>query len=238
MPNRVFEITLVNRFVDLDENGYGQASFTVSNVTTRGMRGRAKVEALQEAKHKWLSIGGEAERDFAPGATQLFTVRIQVPAVARPPAVARHPECAFRLNLFSTQNPDEDFTEGQTVACEVNGQPFLRPTLQPPRSKRIPAWMFVVMMSTRAVLRRVEKRSPAWMFVVMIIMVVLVPVALVAGCVTGLIANSTGNHGHTLLVLLLVALAFMGGYFTRQVLLRRSSSNPEDVPKEPPPLPP
>ncbi|HYY58702.1 MAG TPA: PASTA domain-containing protein, partial [Pyrinomonadaceae bacterium] len=74
-----------------DAQGHAQAVFTVTNSTSRPIRGLAKVKALGDTKRDWINIEGEAERDFAAGTTQQFTVNFDAkpdPAAAASTAPA------------------------------------------------------------------------------------------------------------------------------------------------------
>jgi beta-lactam-binding protein with PASTA domain len=110
---RVFTVTAASDAVSLDATGRGEVAFTVANASSKQLRGRARV-VPQDAKQKsWLSIAGEPERDFPIGGVQQFTVQVAVPPGT--------PEgrYTFRLDAVSVQNPDEDYTQGPTVAFNV-----------------------------------------------------------------------------------------------------------------------
>ena len=65
-----FAITAATNTVSLDSNRKGQTSFTVSNTTGRPTRGRAHVAAQSAAAGPWVTLVGEAERDFASAGSQ------------------------------------------------------------------------------------------------------------------------------------------------------------------------
>ncbi|HKQ72320.1 MAG TPA: PASTA domain-containing protein [Blastocatellia bacterium] len=111
--NRLFAITIANETTRLDNEGKGEASYTVTNSSTRPIRGQLKVKALGSTKAEWLSIGGETERNFAPNATQQVAVKIYVP----PGTPAG--KYSFRLDVVSVANPDDDFSEGPEALFEV-----------------------------------------------------------------------------------------------------------------------
>jgi beta-lactam-binding protein with PASTA domain len=114
-----------------DATGHAEAVFTVTNATARPVRGMARAKALADSKKEWLSIAGETERDFGGGATEQFTVNFDA---AGAPA-GKYP---FRLDVASAINPDEDFTEGQTVTVEVAG------AAAPAAPKKgFPKWIFI-----------------------------------------------------------------------------------------------
>ncbi len=132
-----------------DAQGHAQAVFTVTNTTSRPIRGMAKVKALGDTKREWLDIEGETERDFAAGATQQFTVNFDakpdISASAAAPVAgvagatggkmasaapsAPPGKYRFRLDVASALNSDEDFTEGPEVTVEVAAaaQPVKKP---------------------------------------------------------------------------------------------------------------
>lgn len=95
----------------------GETTFTVTNTGARGVIVRAALEPLGGTERAWLSLQGEAQRDFAPNATHAFTVRVAPPPDA--PA-GRH---AFRLNVVDVHHPDEGEVEGPEVAFEVPPAP-------------------------------------------------------------------------------------------------------------------
>ncbi len=137
-----------------DAKGHAEAGFTVTNTTSRPIRGLAKARPLGDTKREWLSIQGEVERDFAAGATQQFTVSFDGPATdpasATPagstalptgapsaPVTRKYP---FRLDVESALNPDEDFTEGPTVTVEMVAAP------PPPPNGKFPLWIIFVIL--------------------------------------------------------------------------------------------
>jgi len=129
MP-RTFAITAANETAKLDREGKGEAAYTVTNSATRPIRGQLRIKPLDSTKADWLSVAGEAERDFSPNATQQVAVKISVPAGT---TAGKY---SFRLDAISVANPDEDYTEGPAVAIEVKA------TAPPP--KPFPWWVIVV----------------------------------------------------------------------------------------------
>ena len=133
MANRIFAITAARETVTLDQQGRAQVSFTVSNTSPKSLAGRAKLVALGSTKEAWLTLEGEPERKFAKGESHQFTVRI---AVLPGTAAGKY---AFRLNIISVENPDDEFTEGPSVSLEVKE---LAPAAPPPR--KFPWWIIAV----------------------------------------------------------------------------------------------
>src|ERR1041385_7824473 len=84
----------------------GEISFTVTNSTTKPMRGEAHPLPLGATKAEWLDLDGERERNFSPNESHQITVRIH------PGQGSAAGKYSFRLNMISVQDPEEDFTEG------------------------------------------------------------------------------------------------------------------------------
>jgi hypothetical protein len=108
-----FTITAASQKVALDRSGTAQVPFTVTNTSTQTLRGRLLTKPHDPAKPEWLSLIGESVRDFAPGAAEQVIVRLSVPSGS--PAGSY----SFRLDARSEMAPDEDFTEGPSVAFDV-----------------------------------------------------------------------------------------------------------------------
>jgi hypothetical protein len=151
---RSFAITTaINENLHADEQGHAQAVYTVTNSTSRPIRGLAKVKALGDTKRDWLDIEGETERDFAAGATQQFTVNFDArgetaasgsataPNASPPPTPTagkvKPGKYAFRLDVASAMSSDEDFTEGPVITVEVEG-------VAEPAKKSFPIWVIPV----------------------------------------------------------------------------------------------
>lgn len=124
---RVFDITAASDSLRLDTKGQGDVAFTVSNVSGRRIRGRAKVVPKDPATAGWLAMAGDAERDFPAGGTQTFTAKVAVPADARAG------QYSFRLDVVSVDNPDEETAQGPSVGFSV-----AEAVAPPPKSSR--AW--------------------------------------------------------------------------------------------------
>ena len=110
---RVFTITAPASTIALDAQGRGEIAFTVANASGRMLRGRAVVVPQDASQKAWLTLAGEAERDFPAGGVQQFTVQVAAPPGNKPASYT------FRLDAFSVQNPDEDYAQGATVAFTV-----------------------------------------------------------------------------------------------------------------------
>jgi hypothetical protein len=125
-----FAVTAAGQRVNLDAAGSAQAPFTVTNTAAQTLKARLLARPSDPAKAQWLSIVGEASRDFAPNASEQVVVQLDVPPGTPPGSYA------FRLDAVSEAEPDEDFTEGPSVAFEVAPPP------QP--KKKFPWWIAAV----------------------------------------------------------------------------------------------
>lgn len=139
-------ITTAGDTIKTDNKGHTEAAFTVTNTTSRPVRGMASAAALDSTKQEWLHITGEADRDFAAGATQQYVVTFDSPIVAPGPADPKATAAAaataadkygFRLNVASATNPDEDFAESPIVRVELPAAKKLEP------KKPFPKWIFI-----------------------------------------------------------------------------------------------
>jgi beta-lactam-binding protein with PASTA domain len=133
MPTRIFAVTSPRDTVIVDSQGRAEVSFTASNTAPKPITGRAKLVPVGSTKEGWLTLDGDQERKFAKGEAHQFTARIAVP----PGTPAG--KYAFRLNIISVENPDEEFTEGPSVSFEVKE---LAPAAPPKR--KFPWWIVAV----------------------------------------------------------------------------------------------
>ena len=134
----VFTISTPTQTLKADANGNATTVFTVTNATSRPIRGIAKTKPLGSTQAEWLKIDGETERDFPAGGTHQFTVTFNKPKPATPPTTPQPAQSfPFRLDAISAINPDEDFTEGQAVTVEIPEQ-----KVEPPK-KSLP-WLWII----------------------------------------------------------------------------------------------
>jgi hypothetical protein len=153
MPKTFTITTTAAETIKSDAKGHAEAVFTVTNTTSRPVRGMAKATPLDGTRQEWLKIAGETDRDFAAGGTQQFVVTFDAPVAAAPPPGARPPaaatpagpsaadRCGFRLDVALATNPDEDFTEGQAVNVELP-KPAAKPAPTP-----FPKWIILVIIA-------------------------------------------------------------------------------------------
>ena len=128
--SRPFVITTSTAKAALNKQGQGKVSFTVSNETSRPLKAQIKTKALNSAQEEWLTLSGESERDFPTSGSQQVTVEINVPE-GTPPS-----KFDFRIDVASVYNPEEEYTEGPTVAFEAP-EPK-------PKKKKFPWWILAV----------------------------------------------------------------------------------------------
>jgi beta-lactam-binding protein with PASTA domain len=127
-----FTVTAAGQKVNLDATGSAQTPFTVTNTSAQTLRGRLLTKPNAPTEPEWLSVVGESIRDFGPNAAEQVVVQLNVPPTTTPGSYA------FRLDAVSEVDPDEDFTEGPSVAFEVTPPP------PEPKKKRFPWWILIV----------------------------------------------------------------------------------------------
>jgi beta-lactam-binding protein with PASTA domain len=126
-----FTVTAAGQKVNLDPTGAAQAPFTITNTSAQTLKGRLLTRPRDPAKPEWLSIVGEPTRDFGPNAAEQVVVQLNVPPGTAPGSYS------FRLDAVSEVDPDEDFTEGPSVAFDVAPPPV-------PEKKKFPLWILIV----------------------------------------------------------------------------------------------
>jgi beta-lactam-binding protein with PASTA domain len=126
-----FTVTAAGQKVNLDKAGGAQASFTVTNTSPDGRKGRLLTRPREPAKPEWFSVIGESTRDFAANAADRVVVQLDIPPGSPPGSYS------FRLDAVSEDDPDEDYTEGPSVAFEVAPPPQ-------PQKKKFPWWILIV----------------------------------------------------------------------------------------------
>jgi hypothetical protein len=124
-----FTVTAGRGKVRLDSSGAAHAPFTVTNSSAQTLKGRLIPRPSEPAKAEWFSIVGESVRGFAPNAPAQVVVELRVPLDAAPGSYS------FRLDAVSQVDPDEDFTQGPSVAFQL---PL------PPPKKPFPWWIVAV----------------------------------------------------------------------------------------------
>ncbi|NMO15613.1 LamG domain-containing protein [Pyxidicoccus fallax] len=151
---RAFDITTTSPSLRLDGNRKGEVAFTVTNSLGRPVRGRAVVVPEGATPPEWLSLAGDAERDFPPNGTHVFLVQVAIPPSR---GAGEH---AFHLLVADQANPDEHFADGPSVAFKV-------PAPVAPPMKRFPWWIpvsagavLLIALVTGLLLRRGGQEEP------------------------------------------------------------------------------
>lgn len=124
MPT-VFEITIPQNNIRLDANRAGTASFTLTNISGRSLRGRITITADQADAQSWLSISGDSERNYNVGAVDQVDIKIAPPASAVPGSYS------FSISAADTNLPDDTRTQGPSVSFELLPIPIEQPKLNP-----------------------------------------------------------------------------------------------------------
>lgn len=131
----VFSVTTITDQLKA-ETGTVTTVFTATNTTSRPLRGTARIKPLGNTKQEWLNVEGESERDFPAGGTQQYTINFAKPKSDTPKTESSAEKFQFRLDVVSSSNPDEDFTEGPVVTIEIPEQKA--------DTKPFPWWIAVV----------------------------------------------------------------------------------------------
>jgi hypothetical protein len=128
---RIFAVSVGDEILPLDPERRGEITYTVTNNSSRPARGRAKIVPFGSTRSEWLKIAGEVERDFQARGTHQVGVRVEVPPGIPP---GRY---TFRLDVVSTSNPEEEFTEGPIVAAQVVAS-------EAPKTAGFPWWILAI----------------------------------------------------------------------------------------------
>jgi hypothetical protein len=104
-----FAITTTVSNISLSSDRVGEAVFTVSNTSESRLRGRALIAADDANVESWLTLLGDAEREFESGSTEHYVVRIEAPPDAPSESYP------FRLDMVGVANPDEEYSQGPTI---------------------------------------------------------------------------------------------------------------------------
>ncbi len=134
----IFAVTTAIEDIKADAAGKASAIFTVTNTTNKPLRGIAQAKAQGNTRQEWLDVEGESERDFSAGGTQQFTVNFSKPAASASPGTPPAETYSFRLDVASSANPDEYFTEGPTVKVVTTPAPVIA------AKKAFPWWIVIV----------------------------------------------------------------------------------------------
>lgn len=101
--------------VTLDSARQGKVTFKAANSGAQPLRARAYASAEGTAAAGWFALDGMPVRDIASGASETYTVTVNVPANALPG------NYSFKINVVGADNPDEDFASSPAVGFVVSG---------------------------------------------------------------------------------------------------------------------
>jgi hypothetical protein len=104
----------------------GTIPVTVSNISGRPLRVRLNLVPTAPMEASWLSVEGEAEKEFANGASNQFTAVVTIPPTA--PAGSY----VFKPVAAAEDRPMEEFTEGPPLSAKV---------AEAKPAKKFPWWM-------------------------------------------------------------------------------------------------
>lgn len=131
--SQLFDITVASKQLRLDTTGYGETTFTVTNTSSEALRVATRLVTDNPKYQNWLKIESDSERNFPAKGTHQYRVKIDVP----PDEFQGH--FNFRLDAYSVEEPEDKFTEGQTVFVEMP------PVVKPKPKKGFP-WLVAIIV--------------------------------------------------------------------------------------------
>lgn len=127
MPNDTalssFTITAKNRSFQIDPQGKGVCTFSITNIGKAALEGRVRLTPTGQnpAVAEWLAIAEPAEQAYKPNEEHAYTVNITVPPDAPGGTYL------FRAEAYSVANPNDDYVGGPefsfTVMRDAPSQP-------------------------------------------------------------------------------------------------------------------
>lgn len=134
MATSIVTIETPAKIVACNAEGKAEQVMNVKNTSGRALSVGLKLVADTPAQEDWLEVEGSAEQEMDKDVLSQIQVKIQVPPDCPP---GRY---SYRLLVFSTRSPGEEFTEGETVVFEVpESEPTPEPKPKPGCSWCIPA---------------------------------------------------------------------------------------------------
>ncbi len=127
----IVEISAATVSVVCDANGAAQHVVNVHNISGRKLRVGARAVVDGETKAQWIGPiavqGKEGQQEWDLDADQ--TIQLTIPITANDAAQGKY---TFRIEVYSTDAPSEDFTTGDGIAFEVaEPKPVSTPTAKP-----------------------------------------------------------------------------------------------------------
>jgi hypothetical protein len=143
----IVEIRAATTSVVCDERGVAQHVINVHNTSGRKLRIGARVHAEAPAKAGWIgdvylpANAQQTEWDLDPDKTVQLTVPIQA-------GDADPGTYTFKVEVYSTDAPSEDYTTGDGIAFEVQEKKAPDPQ---PEKKPFPWWIIIVVVAVLVV---------------------------------------------------------------------------------------
>jgi len=113
-------------------------SFSVINTSGKPLSIGAKALTDDPTKEEWFRVDAPAERAVGDGELDKFDVTVAVPADAAAESLD------FRLLVYSTHAPNEDYTEGPNVKLTIKDKTGVSPVSPEPTGSRWGLWAGIV----------------------------------------------------------------------------------------------
>jgi hypothetical protein len=126
-----FDISVSHPTLSLDEQGYAQTTFTVTNSTGKTQQLVAKLATLNPQHKSWLQIEGDLSPELAPNSTHQYLVKVEVPTDKF------KGRFDFRLEIYSASEPQQKLAQGPKVAVEFKPASQLKASPAPTQSEKI-----------------------------------------------------------------------------------------------------
>jgi hypothetical protein len=135
--SQLFDITVDTPTIRLDENGCGETTITVTNLSGEARRLTVQLATIHPQHQNWLKLEGDQTREFAAhGGSHQYQLNIQVPAAT----FKGRFNC--RLDVYSASK-EEKLVQGPNVSVEMKPQP--KPSVVEPSKKNF-SWITATVM--------------------------------------------------------------------------------------------
>jgi hypothetical protein len=138
----IVEISAATPSVACDAKGVAQHVVNVHNISGRKLRVGARIVADGDTKAQWFGAiaapGKEQQSEWDLAVDQ--TIQLTIPIAAKDAAPAKY---TFRIEIYSTDMPSEDFTTGDGIAFEVSPP---EPDKEPAKGGGIPWWVILIIV--------------------------------------------------------------------------------------------
>lgn len=138
----IVEISAATPSVACDAKGAAQHVVNVHNISGRKLRVGARIVTDGSTKAQWFGAitapGKEQQNEWDLAVDQ--TIQLTIPIAAKDAAPAKY---TFRIEIYSTEMPSEDFTTGDGIAFEV---PPPEPDKKPDSGGGLPWWAILLIV--------------------------------------------------------------------------------------------